>query len=693
MAVDLSVIIVSYNVKPFLEQALCTVKKAIEGLSAEVFVVDNGSGDGSVQLVRERFPWVRLLANDTNLGFARANNMAILRARGRFICLLNPDTLVREDTFRVSLDYIKNHPRVGAVGCKILNPDGSLQLACRRSFPTPWTAFTKVTGLSALFPGSRLFGRYNLTYMDPDQEVEVDALSGSFMMVRKEAIREVGLLDEQFFLYGEDLDWCFRIQEKGWKIVYIPHTRIIHYKGQSTREAPFDSLRVFYGAMRIFVKKHFHKGWSFLPQWFLILGIWIRGGVGFLSRLAGRAVMPFVDLVFLQLALLLGILIRFGNLDYWPRYRIVNVIYTVVWLVSLYLMGVYKKGRYSSSRALTGVFVGIVVNTSLTFFLPQYAFSRYVILVTGILNAIFLSGWRLTIRLVSRVRRFPFLGTVGKTLLRRRVLIVGKGRAGREIASRLESRVDGGYDVVGFLGTREQDLTAAPRSSAPVLGLLKDIRRVAITHKVQEVIFSPDSTSYQHIMNTVAELSDLHLEIKMVPKNMDVIIGKTSIDSLEEIPLVDLDYRIYYGYNRLIKRAGDLISSLLILVSHLPVFLFMALHPGIRWEIRSFSDGKGGCFRIHLPFLKDRQVKGWAGRLPLFWAVLRGRMSLVGAELIPCEGGREPAGYRPGLTGLIQVSRGQSSENYDEQNINLYYLKNYSILLDCEILLRSVFRF
>ncbi|MCK4818743.1 glycosyltransferase family 2 protein, partial [bacterium] len=227
--IRLSIIIVSYNVKPFLEQALHSVRKALLGIPSEVFVVDNGSGDGSVQLVREHFPEVCLIVNRENLGFARANNMALRKAKGDAICLLNPDTLVREDTFRVCIEYLNSNAEVGAVGCKILNPDGSLQLACRRSFPTPWVAFTKVIGLSRLFPGSRVFGKYNLTYLDSNEVAEVDSLSGSFMMVKQKVIKHVGLLDEIFFLYGEDLDWCYRIRQKGWKVVYLPDTQIIHY--------------------------------------------------------------------------------------------------------------------------------------------------------------------------------------------------------------------------------------------------------------------------------------------------------------------------------------------------------------------------------------------------------------------------------------------------------------------------------
>ena len=213
MVMDLSVIIVNYNVRDFLENALVSIEKALEArlengkqITSEVFVVDNGSDDGSVELVRKKFPHVHLLVNEENLGFARANNAALKKVHGRYLLLINPDTIVQEDTLKAMIEFFESNPAVGAAGCRILNPDGTLQLACRRSFPSPWVSFTKTTGLSALFPRSKLFGRYNLTYLNPNEICEVDAISGSFMIVRRTVYEQVGGLDENFFMYGEDLD-------------------------------------------------------------------------------------------------------------------------------------------------------------------------------------------------------------------------------------------------------------------------------------------------------------------------------------------------------------------------------------------------------------------------------------------------------------------------------------------------------
>ncbi|MCJ7552663.1 MAG: glycosyltransferase family 2 protein, partial [Ignavibacteriaceae bacterium] len=253
---DLSIIIVNYNVKVFLQNLLDSIQKASSGIQTEVIIVDNASDDGSIEFLREKYPQIKLIVNKTNLGFGKANNIGLKEAKGKFILFLNPDTIVAEDTFSKMIEFFNQTPDAGLAGCKILNPDGTLQLSCRRSFPGPWTSFTKVTGLSTLFPKSKIFARYNLTYLDENQTYEVDAISGSFMMIRKEVYDKVGGFDEQFFMYGEDLDLCYRIQKAGHKVYYVHSTQIIHYKGESTKRSNIDETKVFYKAMHLFVKKH-----------------------------------------------------------------------------------------------------------------------------------------------------------------------------------------------------------------------------------------------------------------------------------------------------------------------------------------------------------------------------------------------------------------------------------------------------
>ena len=274
----LSVIIVSYNVRSYLEKLLHSAGEALEQIPSEIIVVDNASDDESARMVQETFPDTVLMRNDDNVGFARANNRALKRAMGDFIVLLNPDTVVNNETFASLLEAFEHFPEAGMVGGKVLNEDGSLQIGCRRSFPTPWVSFTRLIGLSKVFPGSRIFARYNLTYLDPDTGYALDAVSGSFMAVRKPVLEDVGYLDERFFLYGEDLDWCYRIRQSGWKIVYYPKASILHYKGRSSQENNWEHCKHFYDAMLLFAEKHF-KSYNFLtPLWLIKSAILLLSG-------------------------------------------------------------------------------------------------------------------------------------------------------------------------------------------------------------------------------------------------------------------------------------------------------------------------------------------------------------------------------------------------------------------------------
>ncbi len=317
----LSIIIVNYNVRDFLHHALVSLQKAMKGIRGEIVVVDNASDDGSIEMVRRRFPAAQLIVNKDNLGFAKANNLGLKRSRGKYLLLINPDTLVQEDTLRVMLRFFEDNRDVGLAGCKILNPDGTFQLACRRSFPRPWAAFTKMAGLSALFPHSRLFGRYNLTYLSPDETYELDAVSGSFMMVRREAYEQVGGLDEDFFMYGEDLDWCYRIQKAGWKNYYVHSTQIIHYKGESTKRSSLNEIRTFYQAMHLFVQKHLSNSrifGLFLIRFTISISSRLAIAKAFLKPLA----VSVVDILLVDLSLVLAEWIWFGTIFVSPRRRI-----------------------------------------------------------------------------------------------------------------------------------------------------------------------------------------------------------------------------------------------------------------------------------------------------------------------------------------------------------------------------------
>ena len=280
---DLSIIIVNYNTCDLLRNCLASIYKSQDNLNFKVIVVDNASSDHSVQMVAAEFPQTELIVSQINGGFAYANNLG-LRWVGfedtgspqahapRYVLLLNPDTVLSPTALIDMIDFMDARPNVGAVGPKLVRLDGSLDLACRRSFPTPEVSFYRMVGLSKLFPRSRLFGRYNMTFADPDELLEVDAIVGAFMMIRREAIAQTGLLDETYFMYGEDLDWAYRVKAKGWTIYYNPAVTVTHVKRAASRRSPKAKLE-FYRAMDIFYRKFYADSTPFWLHGLIISGI------------------------------------------------------------------------------------------------------------------------------------------------------------------------------------------------------------------------------------------------------------------------------------------------------------------------------------------------------------------------------------------------------------------------------------
>ena len=662
--VQLSVVIVNYNVRDFLHNALVSLHKAMKGIKGEVFVVDNASDDGSVEMVRKRFPAVQCIVNKANMGFAKANNQALRKARGRLVLLINPDTVVQEDTLKVMLRFFEENSDVGVAGCKIMNPDGTFQLACRRSVPTAWVAFTKISGLSSIFPKSRLFGKYNLTYFSPDETYEVDAVSGSFMMVRREAFEKVGGLDEEFFMYGEDLDWCYRIQQEGWKIYYVHSTQIIHYKGESTRRSGIDEIKTFYEAMHLFVQKHLRRSWPMTSV--LRLGITVSSWMAKLKQFLRPFATAVIDLVLIVLSLMAAEIVRIGELFYFPAYAYpaVYTIPSVLIIMGLYSAGVYTHRRMSVSRTALVVFASYVFVSALVAFFKDYAFSRLVIILSGIFTMILLPGWRFVFRMTGRST-----AKGRQTLFGRRTLIVGVDEAARSLLKRLRRRVGDGYEVVGFVDYGRKRIGEV-MEGLPIVGNLDNVGKVVQEYRINDVIFSMEKLSYTDILSVIGRTSNRSLNYHLVPNTLEVMIGKASVDSLDDLPLVQISYNIERPGNRILKRLTDIAVSTLLLISLYPFVYFKKVLTG----------SSSSSFLLGLPqvFVGNKSLVGPPERKVLTFQ--------NGRSLPPVSLGK------PGLAGIVQLQGDRQMTPEEAEQYNLYYAKNQSFLLDLEILLKSVRR-
>ncbi|WP_025847887.1 glycosyltransferase family 2 protein [Paenibacillus ehimensis] len=273
---DLSIIILNYNTRELTLNCLKSIHLSQTTYTYEVILIDNNSMDNSVEAIRKAFPSVHLICNDVNVGYSKANNQGMRVAKGRYVLLLNSDTVIQQDTLHTMIQFMEQDENIGAAGCKVVLPDGTLDKACRRGFPTPSASFYYAFGFSKLFPDNPRFNQYQLTHLDQDKDYPVDCLVGAFMMVRREAIDQVGMLDEQFFMYGEDIDWCYRIKQGGWNIYYYPYTQITHYKGASSRRKPFKIIYEFHRAMYLFHQKHYRMNYSFFVNCLVYSGITVK---------------------------------------------------------------------------------------------------------------------------------------------------------------------------------------------------------------------------------------------------------------------------------------------------------------------------------------------------------------------------------------------------------------------------------
>lgn len=675
--IDVSVVIVTYNVREFLEQALRSVERASAGLRVETWVVDNDSADGSAAMVRERFPDVRLVANAANVGFAVANNQAIREAAGRYLLVLNPDTILQEDTLRKMVAFMDARPEAGAVGCRILNPDGTFAPESRRAFPTPAVAFYRIAGLSRLFPHSPTFGRYNLTYLPLDEVCEVDALSGSCMMVRHEAIwgerasepgpngRPVphpprgaaGLLDEAFFMYGEDLDWCYRIQQAGWRIYYTPETQIVHYKGESTKKGDLRYVVLFYGAMLRFVEKHVtHRegaGWpdraaSGALAAGLRLGIVGRATVAALRRAAGAVASPVAEAVVAWTALAAAAFAwsRVDGFSFGASfYGAVLGAYALVLVGAIGMVGGYRRGRRGARAVLGGVALAGVAVAAVSFFVPQIAFSRGALAFGFPLAAALLLGGRLQTR-PARPRA-------------RRALVVGSSAEADRLQRLLDGRLRPDAEVVGYVA----DGPEADAAGVAYAGPARQLRDLVRLLDADDVVFAADSLTNTAILDGMRALRDLPVHLKILASGHDRIIGKAHVEDYAA-PLLEAERAVAPLRPTWSRRAIEVpVASALVLAGPL-LALGARLRPTRRWS----------------------RLADLAAQMP---GVLAGRCALVGYD--PDGPHPPPAwGLPVGVVSVLDTRQPRPATITEAHRAYWFYARNQSVWLDLEILLRAL---
>jgi GT2 family glycosyltransferase len=643
-----SVVIVNYNVKHFLEQCLNSVLESAKHCETEIFVVDNNSVDGSTAMVKERFPQVILIENKENYGFSYANNQAIRIANGEYILLLNPDTVIEEKTLKSISDFMDTHPDAGGLGVKMIDGKGRFLPESKRGLPTPSVAFFKIFGLSKLFPKSKKFGQYHLTYLDKNEIHEVSVLSGAFMLLRKETIDKIGLLDETFFMYGEDIDLSYRITLGGYKNYYFPETTIIHYKGESTKKGSINYVIVFYNAMIIFAKKHFSKKNAGFLIALIKFAIYLRAGLAILYRFVRTIIIPLID----ALIILAGFLIispiwsnyKFGNEEAYPHdvfiYSI--IIYAVIWILSLIFTGGYDK-PVKIKNVLKGIVTGAVLILVFYSLLPiSMRFSRAVILLG--------SAWTFTVIPLVRVILNFTKRDVFKVNLpgKKRVAIVGNKEECDNLVKLLNNN-NPKIKIVAFVNPDNNNFDTFFK------GNLSQLDEIVTINKLDEIIFCIKNMQNQQIISTMLMLDNSKLDYKIASPDGFSVIGSNSIKSTGELYNIDIN-SIAKPENKRKKRIFDIFGALLLIVLS-PILVLIV--PNF-WQMLKnlFSVFVGNKTFVSY----SQQTYNDAGILPKLKKGLFSPMSLVTR-----------------LDILSEV----------EEKLNMMYAKDYKVMQDFNILMRS----
>jgi GT2 family glycosyltransferase len=578
--VKLSVIIVNYNVKHFIEQCLFSVYKSSENINCEIFVVDNNSVDGSSVLIKEKFPSVHLIENKNNLGFSAANNQAIERVRGEYVLLLNPDTVVQEDTFDKIIEFMDNHKDAGGLGVKMLDGKGNFAPESKRGLPTPEVAFYKMFGLSKLFPNSKRFGKYHLTYLSENKINEIDVISGAFMLVRKSVLESIGNLDDHFFMYGEDIDLSYRIKKAGYKNYYYPETQIIHYKGESTKRSSLNYIVIFYKAMAVFSKKHFSGSQAFWLNFLIYFAIILKAGFALTNRFFKTFTIPIVDFISIVLSLYVIKKIYLYNsgldIDVYSLHLVNTAfpLYALIWVIAIYFNGGYDN-PIKLLKIIKGVVFGSVFILLAYSLLPEsLRFSRALILFGTLSALICVVGIRLLLHIIN------FKNYTLNKDNEKRIAIIGEEEEFKRV-SILLNQTQIKLSFVGFVTTENNTL-----KHSNFIGNLNQIDEIIKVHQINEIIFCAKDLSSQVIINHMLTLVSSGIDFKIAPPESLSIIGSNHIDTAGDLYMIDVD-SISKPNNKRNKRLLDICISLLI-ISLSPV-LFFIQHNKSYFFINSFN--------------------------------------------------------------------------------------------------------
>lgn len=565
----LSVIIVNYNVKYFIEVCLHSVFRAAVGMDAEVIVVDNNSKDGSCAMIRAKYPQVQLIENKENLGFSRANNQGVALAKGEYILFLNPDTVMPEDFLRRMIAYMDIHPEAGSIGPRLIDGRGQYAPDGKKSFPSLSVAIFKTTGINKIFKNSPYFNKYYAVHVKENETAEVDILSGCCMMVRHSIIKaQGGAFDEAYFMYCEDFDLCYRIQKAGYKNIYYPEVSLIHYKGESTRKATISHVRIFNDALSVFVKKHYSKTNARLFIMLINVGIVLRAILSVVKQLLKVLRLPLFDALILlaTLAFMTTFWVeQVKNILPIPLDSILKTfpVYVTLWVLSLFFNGVYDKA-YKPTRVVRGMAVGTVVILAYYGLLPpELRYSRAIIIFSAFIGTVAMLGlhgllYRLGIFRFIRYDELPGKGVIvaHEGEYEQTTITLKNVHFSPEITGRIEPS-----------GNKGDAIAALPQ-----------LKQFAYAADIDEIIFCINGVSYNEVFRQM-EVCGKDYEYKIHIPGSNSFVGSNSSQTAGDLYTLDRRYNLSDFGRQRNKRVMDVFFAISFILLF-PILAFFVNRPG-----------------------------------------------------------------------------------------------------------------
>ncbi len=510
-----------------------SIKNAAKGkIKTQIIVVDNASYDHSKEFIEEKFDDITYIYNEENLGFSKANNQGLKIATGKYILILNPDTILYDNVFEKFIEYFENNPKVTMATAKIITPEGKLDSVCHRSFPTAWNSFCHISGLSKLFPNSKKISSYNLLYLPENEISEVDSISGSFMFFRREVLDENILMPTDYFMYGEDIDFCYQIKKQGYKIIYLPLAKVIHYRGRSSRKEKIKTKKHFFKSMNIFIKKNYNNKYSFWYKIALNIAIFLGYIVSIIKITTQNLIMPLLDIISYALGLIIGIeaykpivkILKDSNYIPNPltiaQYYVISLLYIAI-IIGIFLYNrLYQENKFKYKKFFISTIIVFLLTSTITYFLKFFAFSRIVLFSTLCSSFALMYIWRII--LLKRLK--IFFG---------RALVLGIDDNSKKISELGKKITHYGMSIAGYVDKKE-NFKINKVTKYPIFGNITTLKDLIDLEKIDNLIISAKSFSLTEILALQKSLDEYNLNYYILPEEYEIINNKLKLLQIQK---------------------------------------------------------------------------------------------------------------------------------------------------------------